>query len=205
MIDAVVEEARPERGMAVLDMGCGSGQLTLPLARRVAHVVAVDVSAAMIQLLLTGAAREGLGNVEGRVAPLEALDLPPSSFDLVVSNYALHHLADEDKVRLLRAVREWLRPGGRLVVGDLMLGRGRDPRDRAIIAEKVRVLAARGPGGWWRICNNAWRFMARTSERPLSVQAWERLALGAGFVEVVSRPIVSEGAIVSATRPSRAA
>lgn len=200
-IDAVVDEARVGEGMTVLDMGCGSGQVSIPVARTAAHVIAVDVSAAMIGLLRENLEREGLLNVSSRVTALERLTLPASSLDLVVSNYALHHLTDAEKKTLLAAVAVWLRPGGRVVVGDLMLGRGRDSRDRAIIAEKILALARRGPGGWWRILKNAWRFTARTSERPLSVSAWERLVSDAGFVDVTTRPVVSEAAIVSGVRP----
>lgn len=201
-IDAVVAEARVEEGMTVLDMGCGSGQLTLPVARRGARVVAVDVSGTMIDLLNENLRREGLVNVTSLVAALERLAVPSSSLDVVVSNYALHHLTDAEKSRLLAAVLVWLRPGGRLVVGDLMLGRGGDPRDRAIIAEKIVTLARRGPGGWWRIVKNGWRFALRTSERPLSMDAWDRLVREAGFTEVTTRPVVSEAALVSGVRPA---
>lgn len=201
-IDAVVAEAALASHMSVLDMGCGSGQLTVPLALRVAHVTAVDVSAAMIELLHENLSREGLANVTSRVEALERLTLPPSSVDVVVSNYALHHLADVEKRRLLDAALVWLRPGGRIVIGDLMLGRGGDARDRAIIAEKVLVLGRRGPGGWWRICKNAWRFAARTTERPLSMDSWERALCDAGFTEVATRAIVSEAGLVHGKRPA---
>lgn len=200
-VDAVVEACRAAPGERVLDLGCGSGQVSIPLARLGAEIVAVDISSAMIGFLSDNVAREGLRTVAGRVAALEHLELEPESFDLVVSNYALHHLADEDKRRLVAAVAVWLRPGGRLVIGDLMLGRGGDPRDRAVIREKILVLGRRGPGGWWRIAKNAWRFTARTAERPLSMGAWVAMIEDAGFGEVAARPIVSEAAIVTARRP----
>ena len=50
---------------------------------------------------------------------------------------------------LFPRIRGWLRPGGRLVIGDMMFGRGADAQDRAIIASKARSLLRRGPGGWW--------------------------------------------------------
>ncbi|MGE3137933.1 MAG: class I SAM-dependent methyltransferase [Thermoleophilia bacterium] len=201
-VGAVVEVCRAAPGDRVLDLGCGSGQVSIPLARLGAEVVAVDISPAMIGFLSDNVAREGLRTVTGRVAALEHLELEPESFDLVVSNYALHHLADEDKRRLISSVAVWLRPGGRVVIGDLMLGRGGDARDRAIIREKLLVLARRGPGGWWRIAKNAWRFTARTAERPLSMGAWEAILEEEGFEDIVARPVVSEAAIVQGVRPS---
>lgn len=200
-IDAVVAEARVEPGMTVLDMGCGSGQLTIPLARVAAEVIAVDLSPSMIELLRRNLERERVQNVACRLEALERLSAEPASLDLVVSNYALHHLADEDKRHLVGAVAGWLRPGGRLVIGDLMLGRGTDPRDRAVIREKLVTLGRRGPGGWWRIAKNTWRFTARTAERPLSMNSWIHLLEEAGFVEVTAQSVVSEAAVVSGTRP----
>jgi SAM-dependent methyltransferase len=201
-VDAVVEVSRVSPGERVLDLGCGSGQVSIPLARLGAEVVAVDISPAMIGFLSDNVAREGLRTVVGRVSALEHLELEPRSFDLVVSNYALHHLADEDKRRLIASIAGWLRPGGRLVIGDLMLGRGSDARDRAIIREKILVLGRRGPGGWWRIAKNAWRFTARTAERPLSMGAWVAILEEEGFRDVVARPIVAEAAIVLGVRPT---
>lgn len=202
-IEAVVAAACVAPGMTALDMGCGSGQITIPLARVAGEVIAVDISQAMIDLLEENLARQGLGNVSGRVQALEDLRLPAESLDLVVSNYALHHLADDDKRRLVGAAAAWLRPGGRLVIGDLMLGRGGDARDRAVIREKVGALARRGPAGWWRIAKNAWRFTARTTERPLPIAGWARLLEDAGFVAVSARPVVSEAAVVWGVRPPR--
>src|SRR5207244_2896459 len=67
--------------------------------------------------------------------------------DLVVSNYALHHLTDDDKVALVARASRWLRPGGRLVVADMMFGRGASERDRAIIRHKPGGLGRPATGG----------------------------------------------------------
>lgn len=201
LVEAVVTESRVTSEMAAADLGCGSGQLTLPIARRASQVIAVDVSPAKIGLLSENAARSGLRNVSGRIAALETLRLPEGSLDLVVSSYALHHLSDPEKRRLVLAALTWLRPGGRLVIGDLMLGRGRDARDRAIIAEKARVFLRRGPAGWWRLVKNVWRFSLRTTECPLSMREWVELLEVSGFEHVRARGVVSEAAVVSGVRP----
>src|SRR6185437_4776543 len=52
-------------GSLVVDLGCGTGQLSLPLARLGAQVLAVDVSAAMVQRLRSEARRLGVTQVEG--------------------------------------------------------------------------------------------------------------------------------------------
>jgi len=201
VVERLVEEAGPRPDMVAVDLGCGSGQLSIPLARQVARVLAVDISPAMVDLLRANVERAGLTNIEGRVSPIEAIDLAPSSVDLVVSNYALHHLRDPDKAAAVRTAATWLRPGGRLVIGDMMFGRGTSARDRAIIASKTSALLAKGPGGWWRVAKNAVRFLGRLQERPLPVGRWVEMFLEAGLAPVTAVPVVAEAAIVAGTRP----
>src|SRR5207248_10833312 len=103
------------RSSDLVDLGCGSGQVTLPLARQCLHVLAVDLSEAAIELLKARAEHEGVGNVHALTQPIETFELAPESVDLVVSNYALHHLRDREKADLVRRSFRWLRPDGRIV------------------------------------------------------------------------------------------
>lgn len=201
VVERVLAEAAPTGSMTAVDLGCGSGQLTLRLAPLVASVIAVDVSPKMIDLLKENAAAQGVANVEGRATPVEHLDLAPGSVDLVVSNYALHHLRDPDKARAVAQAAGWLRPGGRLVLGDMMFGRGGDARDREIIGSKLALLARKGPAGWWRIAKNAARYLLRFQERPVSMATWVRLFEQAGLTQVTAIPVVNEAAVVRGTKP----
>lgn len=201
VIQAVLSEVGPDRIGVAVDVGCGGGALTIPLAARTATVVAVDISTNMITRLHERAAEAGVANIDARVVSIEELDFPPASVDLVVSNYALHHLRDRDKQALVQKVALWLRPGGRLVIGDMMLGRGLTRDDRRVFAGKVKVLAKRGPAGWWRVAKNGWRLMTRTVERPVPMAAWARMLESAGFVAVTAKRVVAEAGIVSGTRP----
>jgi tRNA/tmRNA/rRNA uracil-C5-methylase (TrmA/RlmC/RlmD family) len=62
----VLDEADPSPESFAVDLGCGSGQVTLALAKRCRKVLGVDVSEEMIALLLENAKQEGVSNVEGR-------------------------------------------------------------------------------------------------------------------------------------------
>ena len=201
VIDAVLSET-PQGNGVVVDVGAGTGALAVPLAARAQRVVAVDVSSAMLAELRLRSRRAGITNIESRVAPIEAFEMPPGSVDLVVSNYALHHLLDHDKQRFVERAAVWLRPGGKLVIGDMMLGRGGTAADRAIIASKVRVMLGRGPGGWWRLIKNVWRFSLRVSERPIPLHAWVTMLRSAGLVDVSARRIVAEAGVVCGRRPA---
>lgn len=202
VVERVLAEANPGPDAVVVDLGCGSGQLALRIAPEVARVVAVDVSQAMIDLLALNAERSRVTNVEGRAIPIERLELPPASVDAIVSNYALHHLKDADKALAVRAAASWLVPGGRLVIGDMMFGRGGDARDREIISSKLALMAKRGPAGWWRIAKNAGRFAFRIQERPVAISTWVEMFEQAGFVEVEAIPVVNEAAVVRGTKAS---
>ena len=198
---AVLEAADVSPEAQVVDLGCGTGQISLPLALQGAQVLAVDVSSAMVRRLRSEARRRGALSLEGLALPIEELVLPPGSVDLVVSSYALHHLRDPDKARLVTAAYGWLRPGGRLVVADMMFGRGASRRDRAIIRSKVAALAKKGPGGWWRIAKNAARYLLRAQERPVSMEAWTAMLTRSGFAQVTAGTIVAEAGLVAGRRP----
>jgi len=199
---AVIASAATESGADVVDIGCGTGQISIPLATRGANVLGLDVSPAMARRLGAEAQRRGFQNLAAVAMPVEELDLPPASVDLVVSSYALHHLRDADKARLVSGAFRWLRPGGQLVIADMMLGRGASARDRAIIRSKISVLARMGPGGWWRIAKNAVRYLLRVQERPISMNAWVSLLETAGFTGVTASAVVAEAGLVAGTRPS---
>jgi ubiquinone/menaquinone biosynthesis C-methylase UbiE len=196
VVEAVIDKADAKATDRAVDLGCGSGQVALGLAPKVASVLAVDISQKMIDLLVENGRSQGIENVEGRAEPVESLSLEASSVDIVVSNYALHHLRDSDKPLLVRRAYDWLAPGGRLVVGDMMFGRGGEARDREIIASKLSLLLRKGPGGWWRIAKNASRYLFRLQERPVSMAAWEQMFKQAGFEKVLATPVVNEAAVV---------
>jgi ubiquinone/menaquinone biosynthesis C-methylase UbiE len=202
---AVLQAAGAMPGQVAADLGCGTGQLSLPLARAGAEVIAVDVSPAMIRQLTSEARRSGVPNLSGVALPVENLTLPGASVDLVVSSYALHHLRDADKRRLVASAYGWLRPGGRLIVADMMFGRGASSRDRQIIRSKVATLARKGPGGWWRIAKNSVRYLVRVQERPVSMDTWTAILARSGFTEVTARAIVAEAGLVTGRRPENPA
>ena len=188
-------------GMDCVDLGCGTGRLAFMLAQEGANVIGVDASAAMIRRMEARSGEEGVATIRGIIAPIELLDLATDSADLVITNYALHHLRDADKEKVVKAAYEWLRPGGQLVVADMMLGRGAAHRDREIIASKLRIMAKKGIPGYWRILKNTGRFLFRIHERPIAPEAWRHLFEAAGFSNVQATIVVAEAAVVTGVKP----
>ena len=124
VLDRILVLSQPQPSDVCVDLGAGTGFVTTALAPLVASVHAVDISPAMTEALADRAAEAGLANVSTEVTDLKDFRLPPSCADLIVSSYALHHLADADKRALTARAAQWLRPGGRLVIADMMFGRG---------------------------------------------------------------------------------
>ena len=73
---ALLQAAQVMPDALVVDLGCGTGQISLPLARRGAQVLAVDVSSAMVRRLQAQAHRQGVQNLEALALPIEELVLP---------------------------------------------------------------------------------------------------------------------------------
>jgi ArsR family transcriptional regulator len=106
-------------GKTVADLGCGEGHLALLLARFAEKVVAFDQSEKMLKLVSEKAAEGNLvDRLELRVGILEELDLSNEMFDAVFLSQALHHASSPENV--IRAASDGLKPGGQLVILDLM-------------------------------------------------------------------------------------
>ena len=185
----------------MVDLGAGTGLLTLALAPRVREVIAVDISERMLERLDDAAAADGVHNVEPLVADLRRLPLEDESATLVVSNYAFHHLDNPGKELALAEARRILRPGGRLVMCDMMFSLSLAPRDRRLVWEKVRELLKRGPAGVVRILRNGLRIVAGRWEQPATPEAWEEMLLARGFEEVRIELLAHEAAVAVARRP----
>jgi SAM-dependent methyltransferase len=199
--ERITRLASPMPDDRVLDLGAGTGLLTLALAPRVRVVEAVDASPPMLKRLRERADAARYQNVTTTVADLRSLPLPDCGFTLVVSNYAFHHLDHSGKALALSEARRVLRPGGRLVVGDMMFALSLRRRDRRLVAGKVITIARRGPAGAVRLARNAARLGMGRWEHPESPEAWARLLAERHFWDISLLPLAHEGGIATARRP----
>jgi ubiquinone/menaquinone biosynthesis C-methylase UbiE len=111
----------------VVDVGCGTGTLTLAIAARTtAQVFGVDGDPAILAL---AGEKVGAGGVQWREAYADRLPFDDASVDRVVTSLVLHHLAPETKAAALAEMHRVLRPGGLLFVADW--GKPHGPGTRA--------------------------------------------------------------------------
>lgn len=98
-------------GAAVLDLGCATGVPVAAELARTFRVTGVDISPAQIE-----SARAKVPDAHFLCSDLRAADFPPGTFDAVVSLYTFGHVPRAEHGALLERVRDWLRPGGRLLL-----------------------------------------------------------------------------------------
>lgn len=123
----------------VLEVAAGTGLVTVALARVAQRVVATDYSSAMLAELRARIDREGVRNVECVERDLYDLKLDRGSFDAVVCANVLHLVPDLE--RAIAAMKEVLRPGGKLIAPTFV-------HDETVLSRAVsRLLAMTGfPG-----------------------------------------------------------
>lgn len=105
--------------MALLEFGCGTGSTALAHAPHVAHVLATDVSARMLEIAREKAAAAGVSNVTFEQADIEGFDAPDESFDAVLTLSLLHLL--NDRPAALAQIRRLLKPGGLFISNTVCL------------------------------------------------------------------------------------
>lgn len=132
--------AKPLKGLSVLDLGCGGGLVSAPLARLGAQVSAVDASAEAIGAARAYAGQAGL-EIAFETATAEALVEAGRQFDLVVALEIVEHVADVNA--FLAAAEALVRPGGALILSTI----NRTPKARALAivgAERILKWAPEG-------------------------------------------------------------
>ncbi len=109
----LIERAGIRPGQRVLDLGCGTGTLTLMLkqANPEAQVTGLDGDAEVL-FIARSKSEQAHADITWDTGLAYKLPYTDHSFDVVVSSLVIHHLISQDKVRAFREVRRVLQPAG---------------------------------------------------------------------------------------------
>ena len=176
----VVEMAGIKPGDRVLDVGCGTGSLTLTAkgySGASGSVCGIDASPEMVDAARKKATRSG-SEVVFEVGLIEQLNFPAASFDVVISRLVIHHLPDDLKRRGFAEIFRVLKPGGLFFIADFT------PPANPILAHIILPL------------------VGHQMMRQSNVRAIPPLLSATGFVDVASGPTRSAFlAFVSGKKP----
>ncbi len=100
-----------------LDMGCGTGLVTVALAPHLGSITGIDSSCGMLDKLAEKVKASGIANVKTALCDLSVGEMPEGTFHLIVSAMVLHHI--EDPGLLLSSLKARLYPGGWIAFADL--------------------------------------------------------------------------------------
>ena len=142
----------PFEGLAVLDIGCGGGLLSEPMARLGARVTGIDAAERNIAAARAHAAESGLA-IDYRHAAIEDMAAAGERFDAVLALEIVEHVSDPDL--FLAACGAVLRPGGAMIVSTL---------NRTAKAFALAVVGAEYVLGWLPRGTHDWRKFLRPSE-----------------------------------------
>jgi ubiquinone/menaquinone biosynthesis C-methylase UbiE len=153
----------PQPGERLLEIGPGTGYYTFAMAERAGQVDVFDIQQEMLDHVMREADRRGVTNVQPALGDAQALPYAENSFDAVVLVAVLGEIPDQQQA--LREVERVLKPGGRLIVGELF----GDPH--MVTTGKLRVRAQQAGLSFVRRSGNPLAFFARFEKTPAPVPA----------------------------------
>ena len=114
-VSYIQDQLALQKDHSVLDLCCGNGLLTAPLAEVVHSVTSVDVSPDLVEAVCN----RKLPNVETVVADIRDVDFDPKRFDRIVVYAGIQYLSFSETVSLFEGMARWLKSPGLLFVGDI--------------------------------------------------------------------------------------
>lgn len=197
LLNLIVRNARLKTGDKILDVGCGTGLLSLKLLQNSdCSVIGVDYSPEMMGIFETKIKKLKLKDrVSIELMDVRALKFKDHTFDRVVSSVTLHHLVE--KLPALRKIFRVLKPGGIFILGEIDMdttGKHTDAKRLERILDVLKqewipALKDAGIEAFSKMFDNGKKHILNQGEYCLSLKQWAGLCRKAGFGSVAIKMV----------------
>ncbi len=197
LLDLVVRTSGVKKGDNILDIGCGTGLLSLKfLARTDCTITAIDSSAQMLRIFQEKIETCNLtGKIHCIQESAEDMDFEFNQFDIIASTVSLHHV--KRKLPVVEHIHDYLKDGGRFVIGEIDLdttGKLDDPKRLSRILhylskELPLVMKEGGIQAFERMYDNGKKHILNDGEYCIGFEQWADLCKKAGFRNVEISPL----------------
>jgi ubiquinone/menaquinone biosynthesis C-methylase UbiE len=197
LLNLVVKLSNVKNGQKVLDVGCGTGLLSLKFLEKAdCNIIGVDNSPKMMSIFQKKINDLKLSNrINLKLEDASSLNFNLDSFDIVASTVTLHHL--KDKYPSIKQIYNILKPEGRFILGDIDMdttGNVNDPKRLLRMLEWLKeefilALTEGGPETFSRMYDNGKKHILNDGEYCISFEQWKNLCKKANFKEVSVYPL----------------
>ena len=197
LLDLVVKESGIQKNERVLDIGCGTGLLSLKFLNTAdCRITAIDSSPQMLRIFQEKIEKYHLAEkIHCEQESAEEMDFKPGQFDIVAATVSLHHVKFKEPV--IKNVYHYLEDGGRFVLGEIDMdttGRPDDPKRLSRILnylteELALAMKEGGIPAFERMYDNGKKHILNDGEYCIGFGQWAQLCRDAGFKNVEVRPV----------------
>jgi ubiquinone/menaquinone biosynthesis C-methylase UbiE len=189
LLDLVVDSSGVKDGDIILDIGCGTGLLSLKFLKKAdCSIYGIDSSPEMLEIFKDKVSKLDLSEkITCGLQEAENVDFENESFDIVASTVTLHHVID--KFSVIKKILNLLKPGGRFLIGDIDMdttGDLCDPERMLRILDYLKeeyalALKEGGVEAFSRMYDNGKKHILNDGEYCISFKQWKDICLEAGF------------------------